>query len=536
MKTPRDLCVSAVERFQKHHPETAEIDPGVEYPPRPEVGDMAITFPLRAAEALGRNPREIAGELADRLRDAVEGVADARVDGPGFVNCEFSDRFLLDAIQPVLDHGSVPLRPFGESQALILEFVSANPTGPLHVGHGRAAVYGDALYRLLDAHGFNVTREYYVNDAGNQIDRLGESLRLRLREREGDEVELGEEHYRGDYLKTLAETSDLDPDQDTSELSTYAVEHLLEANFDDLETLGVGFDSVVRESEVATPEALDAMMKDLRERGGIYEEDGAVYLSTSRYGDDKDRVLIRSDGTPTYFANDLVYHLYKYRRQPDGLVTVLGHDHHGYLDRLRAGIEWLGHDSSIMEIKLYQLVNLYRGDEPLSMSTRAGNFVALGELIEEVGVDAVRFNFLTKSHNRPLDFDIQVATRESEDNPVYYVQYAHTRLCSILDKAGNGGGSEPDTEELSEDGHRLLVSALDYPHVLRQATQSRQPHNVTYFLRELASQFHTYYGRHRVIDPENPKRTARRLRMVRYLKTVFRQGLESLGVQAPESM
>jgi len=492
------------------------------------MGDLAITFPLRAAGRMEQPPREIARALAEHLEVNEPRLASVRVDGPGFVNCTFADDYLRQAMRVILDREGWPLHRHGEGRRVLLEFVSANPTGPLHVGHGRGAVYGDVLRRLLEAHGFEVTTEYYVNDAGNQMTRLGESLRLRLREEAGEEVELGEEHYRGDYLRRLARRTPLEADDPVDQLADHAAEELLAGIFEDLEAMDVRFDSTVRERTVAPRSKLDEMIDTLDRHGYVYEEEGAVHLRTTQGDDDKDRVLIRSDGNPTYFANDLLYHRDKYERGFHRLIDVWGHDHHGYRPRLLAGLDFLDLDPDTLQIELYQLVNLYRGGDPLSMSTRQGDFVMLRELVEEVGVDAVRFNFLTRGHNRPLDFDIEVATRQTEENPVYYVQYAHTRLC--------GEPAAGEDEPLVEEGHRLLLGALDFAHVAASATRAREPHALTHYLRDMARRFHGYYAHHRILDGEHPRRSARRLELVRLLRRMFAEGLKLLGVSAPTSM
>ncbi len=534
MELPREICRRAVARYRESHPAAEGISPGVEPPPQPEMGDLAITFPLRAGDAVGASPRAVAEELAEGIETDEPAIDTVGIDGPGFVNCVFDDAYLMETARSILRDGSVPLRRFGEGEKVLIEFVSANPTGPLHVGHGRGAVYGDVVRRLLEAHGFDVSAEYYVNDAGSQMTRLGESLQRRLQQEEGRDVELGEEHYRGQYLSELARTMNVHPGQSVHDLADQAAERILEGIFGDLRDLDVAFDSVVRESEAASEDRLADTLERLEAGNHVYEEEGALYLRTSEAGDDKDRVLIRSDGTPTYFANDLVYHDRKYRRDFPRLINVWGHDHHGYRDRLLAGLEFLGHDAARLEVELYQLVNLYRDGEELSMSTRQGDFVPLSDLVEEVGTDAVRFNFLTRGHQRPLDFDIEVATARTEENPVYYVQYAHTRLASILE---NAPGELPDYEdELVDEGHRLLMHALDFPHRLERATRGREPHRLTQYLRDLAGQFHTYYAHHRVLDESRPERTHRRLVMVRLLKVLFQRGLELLGVGAPETM
>ncbi len=535
MCSPQLVCENIVKKFKQRYPSIAQIPGGVDYPPEPEMGDVAIALPMRAAGVLERAPLDIADELADEMA-AEEVIAEVRVEKPGFVNCVFSDEFLLDRLNRVLEKGRLKFPNSGRGESILLEFVSANPTGPLHVGHGRGAVYGDVLARLFDKFGYDVQREYYVNDGGGQIEKLGESLRLRVRESKGEEVEFDSEHYRGDYLRELVEENELTGQMETTELAQFGKKKLLNRIFLTLEKCRINFDSRVHESEIATSTAVNQLISRLDDSGVTYRKEGALFLKTSAGGDDKDRVLLRGNGEPTYFANDLVYHLDKYERSFDHYLDVWGHDHHGYQKRLEVGLDFLDCDPERFEIELYQLVNLYRGGEPLAMSTREGEFVPLADLIEEVGVDPVRFNFLTQNHDSPLDFDIEVATEESEENPVYYVQYAHTRLAGILRKADDKFKRIEPAEKLSEAGHKLLVRALDLPHLAEEFLDGRQPHRLTFWLRDLARQFHTYYTHHRVINEAKPAVSGLRLRLVKFLKVVFETGLDILDVTAPEKM
>ncbi len=536
MKLLRAELERTVKRFQSRYPSIETLSPGVDFPPEPEMGDYAVALPLRASDPLERPPRDVGEELATFLQQQLEELERVRVEGPGFVNCTFRDRVLLDEITRQLNRKTLPYPSPGEDRRVLIEFVSANPTGPLHVGHGRGAVYGDVLARIFSRHGFDVSREYYVNDTGGQVQRLGESIRLRAREREGETVQLEDQHYKGTYLKDLVEQRALSSEQPADQLADIGVEAILEGIFSDLEDCRIRFDDTVRESEVATETALQAVLDRLREGEYLYEKEGALFVRTTEGGDDKDRVLIRANGEPTYFANDLVYHHRKFQRNFDRYVDVWGHDHHGYQNRLVSGLSFLGDEVDRLEIELYQLVDLYRGGDPVSMSTRGGEFVPLSDLVEEVGVDAVRFNFLTTNHNRPLDFDIEVATAQTEENPVYYVQYAHTRLASILRNAPEHIDHPATEGELTPEGHHLLVKALDFPHASLRALRARQPHQITYQLRELARKFHAYYTQHRVIAPDHPRRTGVRLGLVSYLKFVIASGLQLLGVTAPDRM
>lgn len=530
--------MDAVDDYKREHPEFESVEPGLEYPPQPEMGDYALTFAMSASGQTDRQPRDIAEELASHLKGQMDVLESVELAGPGFVNLTVTDGALIDRITHVNENGSMTFPEINSPREILLEFVSANPTGPLHVGHGRGAVYGDVMARLMERHGHEVTREYYVNDAGTQIDRLGESLQLRAKEEEGQTVELGEDHYKGDYVAEIVRERGLTSDMSVDELASAGKEEILDEIFSVLNACDIGFDRVTHEADVATEENLAKILDQLEEADKTYREDGALFLRTTDGGDDKDRVLIRENGEPTYFANDLVYHHEKFARGLDRMMDVWGHDHHGYQQRLLSGLDFLGDDSDRLEIELYQLVNLYRGGEPVSMSTRGGEFEPLRRLIDEVGVDAVRFNFLTTNHQRPLDFDIEVALAETEENPVYYVQYAHTRMAGILRNASQSGELSEATpvDHLSQEAHDLLVQALDFPFHSLKAMRDREPHQLTYRLRELATQFHTFYTECRVNDPENPAVTARRLTLIQFLKRVFQSGLDLLGVSAPERM
>ncbi len=543
MEYPRQRCRDLLSRYAERHPDLQSIPPGLDRPPEDVRADFSVAWPMRASGVLDGDPRELADDLASFLSDD-DAVARTDVAGPGFVNLTFEDGYLVDRARAVLAAEEVEFPPITSGEdgppSVLLEFVSANPTGPLHVGHGRGAVYGDTLGRLLELHGCDVHREYYVNDAGSQMERLGETLRIRLEQEAGEAIELEEEHYQGDYLRSFAQQNPELRGSPVDQLAEEAKSFILEDIFGVLDDCGIRFDQVTSEQELATREALDELLNKLKEAGRLETRDGAVFLLTTEGGDDKDRVLIRSDGSPTYFANDLIYHDRKFRRGHDRFVDVWGHDHHGYQKRLQVGLDFLGYDSDRLEIELYQLVDLYRDGEPVAMSTRGGEFVSLRELLEEVGPDAMRFNFLTTNHNRPLDFDIDVARSEDENNPVYYVQYAHTRMASIIGEADRSVGPEllsSDDQPLTEAGHNLLVETLEFPFVTRTAAEDRNPHNVTFALKDLAGQFHSYYGKHRVLDPEEPARSRFRLGIVGFLRRMFEAGLSrAMGVEAPRSM
>ena len=439
----------------------------------------------------------------------------------------------------------------GKGQRVLVEFVSANPVGPLHVGHGRWAALGDALCNLLQAVGYRVEREFYLNDYGTQMENFAASVEARYLELAGKEVEFPEEGYHGEYIKDVAKAlyeedggalADTPPPERRAELGERAYRLVLSNIQVSMSAFGVHFDNWFSERELhrsgAVREAVEALLRD----GLAYEKEGAVWMATSRFGDDKDRVLVRSNGVPTYFASDICYHLDKISRGYQRLINIWGADHHGYVRRVQAALEARGYPD-VLEIILGQLVNLKRGGEPVRMSKRTGEMVTFDELLEEVGRDVARYIFLTRSQDTALDFDIQLAKEESMENPVYYVQYAHARICSIL-RYGAEKGVEmaervPDLETLrllgNEEETDLALKIFEFEELVRDASLDRAPHRLTRYLEDLAAAFHLFYTRHRVIG-EDSRLTEARLFLVRCTRQVLVNGLAILGVSAPESM
>jgi arginyl-tRNA synthetase len=430
-----------------------------------------------------------------------------------------------------------------------VEFVSANPTGPLHIGHGRGAALGDALANLLAATGHTVEREYYINDVGNQILTLGRSLYFRLRELAGAAVEFPADGYQGDYMKDLARDylaqggapPPPEPQEDDLlRLGRYAGDVILAGIKRDLDDFGVTFDHWFSETELYRQHLVDQSFTLLKEQGYLYEQDGALWFKATEFGDEKDRVVRRSNGATTYFASDVAYHLHKFRRGFDQVVDIWGADHHGYVPRLQAAVQALGFTDRLQVI-LVQLVSLLRQGEPVAMTTRGGTFVTLREVMDEVGKDAARFIFLTRRPDAQLEFDLEVAKQQSSDNPVYYVQYAHARLASVFRQAAAQGIEVQELdparfprltlpEELT-----ILKMLANYPELVEVAARNREPHRITYFLTELAAQLHSYYYKHRFIS-DDVELTQARFWLVSGVKTVLAHGLGILGVEAPETM
>jgi arginyl-tRNA synthetase len=524
-------------------------------------GDWATNAALALSGDLGRSPRDIAAVLARRLQEDVGAVGPAgeagtlqavEVAGPGFINITLSrDRVLKELVRVASEGEAYGRWGFGEGRRFNVEFVSANPVGPLHVGHGRWAALGDALCNLLEAVGYAVDREFYLNDYGTQMEIFAASVEARYLELAGQDAEFPAEGYHGAYIADIARALlDEDggsllqesPGERRSELGDRAYRIALAHIQDSMASFGVTFDTWFSERELQQTGAVEKEVRGLLEDGLAYEKDGAEWMATSRFGDDKDRVLIRSNGAPTYFAADIAYHLNKMSRDYDHLINIWGADHHGYVRRMQAAMEARGYPDRL-EVILGQLVNLKRGGEPVRMSKRTGEMVTFDELVEEVGRDAARYLFLTRSQDTALDFDIQLAVEESMDNPVYYVQYAHARICSIL-RYGMGKGVDlsediPGVETLrlldSEEEADLALKIFEFEELVRDAALDRAPHRLTRYLEELAAVFHVFYNRHRVIS-DDAELTAARLFLVRCTRQVIRNGLGILGVSAPESM
>jgi arginyl-tRNA synthetase len=545
-------------------------------------GDFACNIAMQLAKAAKRKPRELAQAIVAAL-PASDLVAKVEIAGPGFINFFVSPAGYHQELLRVLDEGAAYGRSrTGAGQRVIVEFVSANPTGPLHVGHGRHAAFGATLANLLDAAGYSVHREYYINDAGRQMEILAASVWLRYLECFGEQFPFPSNGYRGHYLHPIAdklvETAgrtlvrpaaeifrDLPPDAPAGDKDIYidavierakamlgedgfrqafklALDDILADIRQDLEEFGVRYDEWFSERSLATNGAIDRALERLRKNGVVYEKDGAQWFRATDFGDEKDRVVVRENGLKTYFASDIAYHLQKRERGFDKLVDVLGADHHGYIARVRAGLVAMGEPGDSLEVRLVQFVTLYRGGEKVQMSTRSGEFITLRELRREVGNDAARFFYVMRSNDQHLDFDLQLATSHSNENPVYYIQYAHARVCSVL-RQMREKGFEYDAARgraalarLTESHEQALLASISrFPEVVEMAAELRAPHALVHYLRELANDFHTYYNAHQFLVDEAELRDAR-VTLVQGMRQVVRNGLGLLGVSAPEAM
>ena len=515
-----------------------------EPPKNKEFGDVATNIAFFLAKDLKKSPKNIAQEVAAKLSENPE-FSKVEVAGGGFINLFLSKDFYVELLKKIIKTDFF-LSDIGKGKRVLLEFVSANPTGPLHVGHGRGAVVGDVLAKIMKIAGYDVDKEFYINDAGRQIKLLGVSIYYRIQELAGRKLTLPEDAYRGEYIVEIArelmlshpELIDMEEDKAVEIVADYAKEILLKEIKETLLKLRVEFDNWYSEKRLYDSEKVEKVLKILRDKGFIYEEKGALWLKTTQFGDDKDRVVKRSNGEYTYFASDIAYHYDKIERRYDKGIDIWGADHHGYIPRVKAAIEALGKPADWLEVILIQLVKLFKHGKEVKMSKRAGNFVTLEWLFDEVGVDAVRFFFLTKRHDTPLDFDIDLAVSEKSENPVYYVQYAHARISSILDKATEEGlsPSEENVGLIANDEFELIIKCLGLKTTIENAALKREPHLLPYYLMELASAFHKYYNKNRIVDKEQPELSSARLYVAEAVKKTLKEGLNILNINAPRRM
>lgn len=543
-------------------------------------GDFASNIAMRLAKAARKNPREIAASIVAALGDSHE-IDKVEIAGPGFINFYLSPTAFHVELETALrkgpDYGRQPLK---EGPKILLEFVSANPTGPLHVGHGRLAAFGATVGNLLAAAGYPVIREYYVNDAGRQMDILGVSVWLRWLQINGVDVPFPQGGYRGDYIRDMAGIIDtvdlvvpsaadvldgLPPDAPDGDKETYidaliatakklqgsdGFDHIRQQSLesirvdieDDLKEFGVTFDNWYSEQSLAKSGRIDEALAVLEKRGILYKKDGATWFRATDYGDEKDRVVVRENGAKTYFASDIAYHFDKRERGFDYLINILGADHHGYMARVRAGLDAMGYESDDMEIELVQFVILYRGGKKMQMSTRSGEFDTLRQLRAEVGNDAARFYYVSRSNDQHLDFDLDVAKSQSSDNPVYYIQYAHARIASVFRQLAekslqwNQSNGRAQLKLLVQAQEKALMTSLSrYPEVLELSANNRAPQHLVHYLRDLANDFHTYYNAHAFIVDDADLRDAR-LYLIAAAQVIVANGLTILGVSAPEKM
>lgn len=526
-------------------------EPSLERPREEGHGDWACTIAMRLAKAAHMNPRAIAQAIVDHLPEN-DLVSSFEIAGPGFINLTLTNASFQAVVAEAREKGA----DFGKSQLpepckVDLEYVSANPTGPLHVGHGRGAAAGDSLARILRRAGYDVTTEYYINDAGRQMRILGMSVWYRLRNLVGRTMAEPEDYYRGSYITDIAkEMLEKDPsladasDEDGKERCyEYAKNEILEGIKKDLRDFRVEHQNWFSEKTLVDGGLVDKAFQALKDAGYTYEKDGALWFATSRLGDDKDRVLRKSDGSLTYFASDIAYHHNKFERGFDWLIDVWGADHHGYVPRMRAAIEAMGKGKKNFDVVLIQLVNLLINGQPVSMSTRAGTFETLADVVREVGADAARFMFLSRKTDSPVDFDLEAVKQRTMENPVYYVQYAHARVAALLRRAAEEGVTIPDVSDdaalagltLPDDMALLRKMAL-YRDMLEQAATTLSVHHVSHYLMELSQLLHSYYTKNQILKAGDPVTTGSRLALLRAVSRVIANGLDLMGVSAPDHM
>lgn len=522
----------------------------VERPRDPKMGDYSTNIAMRLAKSLHKKPVDIANELIEVLKKNLTEASEVSVAGPGFINFKINESALSACINQIIDAGKdYGKSEFGKHEKLLVEYVSANPTGDLHCGHARGAAWGDALCRILSEAGFDVTREYYVNDAGNQIDMLAESMYSRYCELFGVEYPLPENGYHAqDIVEVAKKIKELDGDKwlnkDRSEWVEYFKDEGIEMKLDvirkDLDLFRVHFDSWMHERFFYQDNAarINQCIESLKQKGLTYEKDGALWFQSTKFGDDKDRVLKKNTGLLTYLTPDIANHVYKFERGYDTLINLWGADHHSYVKRMKCSLEALGYNPDKMLVDLIQMVRMVSNGEEVKMSKRTGNAITIRELCEDVGVDAARWFFVSKELNTQMDFDMDLAKQKNNDNPVYYVQYAYTRMYNILHKEGTPAFEKKDSYTLLTDPKEiaLLKQISEFPKKVEDAAKFRAVNRICQYCHDLAKAFHSYYNSCRVSDPANPELTNERLGLVNACMVTMANALDLIGVSAPEKM
>lgn len=576
-----NLIKQALDKLQANGtlPAITDIEIKVEKTRESHHGDFASNIAMILAAHSDKPPRKLA-EIIVKFIPASDLVKKIEIAGPGFINFFLEKKAFYQVVHNILKAGDgYGCCNYGNGESILVEFVSANPTGPLHIGHGRGAAYGAATANLLEAIGYKVDREYYVNDAGRQMDILAASVYLRYLQKCNVNVSLPDKAYQGDYVKSIAnkiyeqsgnsllrESGELagllsgtpEPEEQLDSLITciksslgnddylriydFSLARILTDIRQDLEEFGIFFNHWFSERELLTSGKVEKCMEQLKQSGHLYDKDGAVWFRSTGFGDEKDRVVIRENGQLTYFASDIAYHLSKFERGYSKAIDIWGADHHGYISRIKAALSALKIHPENLEVMLVQFASLYRGQEKIQMSTRSGQFVTLRELRDEVGKDATRFFYILRKSEQHLDFDLELAKSQSQDNPVYYIQYAHARICSVIRQLHEKGmppvqpPDTPDLTRLEEKYEQVLLAKLaEYPEIVLDSALTYAPHQVSYYLRELANEFHTYYNACQILVNDNELRNAR-LSLVCTIRQVIRNGLNLLGVNAPEMM
>ena len=523
----------------------------VEKPKDEKMGDFSTNVAMALARSERKNPKVIAESVARYIKNGSNYLSQVEIAGPGFINLKMSNEFFLERLKNAVKQGDgFGQTDVGQGTKVMIEFVSANPTGPLHVGHGRGAAVGDALGRILKKAGYDLSTEYYINDVGNQMNFLGRSTWLRYRELLGEAIEFPDDHYRGEYIKNIAnEIVEQKGDEFLSKpeeeclpfFRKFAKDNILKGIEKDLAEFRVNFDYWFSEQSLYEDNSVERAIEWLKGKGHIYEKDGAVWLKSSAFNDDKDRVIVKQTGEKTYFCSDIAYHQNKISRGFKRLINLMGADHHGYVPRMEAVLEAMGYDKKTFKIFLIQFVSLLRAGEKVSMSTRAGEFETLADVVSEVGVDVARYYFLMRSSDTHLDFDLELAKKETPENPVFYIQYAHARICSIFRTAEEKGVVWNRSNEVNlaplveEEEFGIIRAVLAFPEVVEKSARAMEVHRIPHFLLDMVSRFHGYYSRHRVISDDKAL-TLARLFLLDSIRITIRNGFELMGILAPEKM
>ncbi|MBS1111938.1 MAG: argS [Nitrospirae bacterium] len=526
----------------------------VEIPKDESHGDVATTIAMNLAKPLKKSPKKIAEDILIKIKEAPGPFEKIEIAGPGFINFTYKKEYYIEKLEELLQKGHEFFRTdIGRGKRVQIEYVSANPTGPLHIGHGRGAAVGNALCNLLSSAGYDVESEFYVNDAGMQVKLLGLSVYTIYQQMSGNKIPFPENGYKGDYVKDISmeirgKAGDKYLNKTFEECETvftgFAYKKMLANISHDLREFGIGFDRWQSEKELYDKGAVKDALERLKEKGLTYEKDGALWFRSTDFGDDKDRVVVKKDGEFTYFASDIAYHKEKLDRGFDTIIDIWGADHHGYIPRIRSVLRAFGLPEENFKVILVQIVSLLREGQPVQMSKRSGEFITLREVMDEVGADIAKFIFLTRRSDSHLDFDIETAKKESSENPVFYVQYAFARISSIFKQAAerrvqefrSPGVQKMDLSVLSKDDEiSLIKKLLHYQMIFEGAVLSYEPHRITFYLQELARLFHSYYNKHRVLSDDD-KLTVARLYICKSVQIVLKEGLNILGVKAPERM
>ena len=523
----------------------------VEKPKDEKMGDFSTNVAMTLARSERKNPKVIAESVARYLKNGSNDLSQVEIAGPGFINLKMSNEFFLQRLRSAVKQGDdFGQTDVGQGTKVMIEFVSANPTGPLHVGHGRGAAVGDALGRILKKAGYDLSTEYYINDVGNQMNFLGRSTWLRYRELLGEVIEFPADHYRGEYIKDIAneiieqkrdEFLNLPEEECIPFFRKYATDNILQGIQKDLAEFRVTFDNWFSEQSLYDDNSVEKAIEWLKGKGHIYEKDGAVWLKSSAFNDDKDRVLVKKTGEKTYFCSDIAYHQNKINRGFKKIINLMGADHHGYVPRMEAVLQAMGYDNQIINSLMIPFVSLLRAGEKISMSTRAGEFETLRDVVSEVGVDVARYYFLMRSSDTHLEFDLELAKKENSENPVFYIQYAHARICSIFRTAEEKGvvwdrSNEVDLSLLVEEEEFGIIRAvLAFPEIVEKSARALEVHRISHYLLDMVSRFHGYYSRHRVISDDKAL-TLARLFLLDAIRITIRNGFELMGISSPEKM